>query len=274
MEIKLLDQLEKEGIIKLKNFLNPTETKTIKEILNFYSVPKGHPKSYFSTSLYHFILKLIKLDIKKFKHDLIIYNLAKKKKLNHLADKVFKKKSYLKFIDGYHSPVSNVDVLPWHTDQAYHGNEKNYKGFVNPDHAHLKIFIYLTEIGPNNGCMSYIPCSHKIGYAIRKGIFENILKYSPYFTLNEFRNFLIKKENMEYIDKYYRDQNLVKKFLEKTKFAEENKDTEEFDYSLSPGDAIIFNEGGIHKGSKSLLNERLVLRYLYSIKKNNLQLKF
>ena len=27
------------------------------------------------------------------------------------------------------------------------------------------------------------------------------------------------------------------------------------------------DEGGIHKGSKSLINERLVLRYLYSIKK-------
>jgi len=60
---------------------------------------------------------------------------------------------------------------------------------------------------------------------------------------------------------------LLEKFLEKTKFAEENKESEEFDYNLSPGDAVIFNEGGIHKGSKSLINERLVLRYFYTIKK-------
>ena len=49
---------------------------------------------------------------------------------------------------------------------------------------------------------------------------------------------------------------------------QKNEESEEFDYSLLPGDAIIFNEGGIHKGSKSLINERFVLRYLYSIKKN------
>ena len=268
MEKALLNQLDKEGIIKLKNFLDPDETAIIKNILSFYSAPKGHHKSYYSTKLYHFILKLIKFDLTKLRHDIIIWNLAKKKKLNNLANSVFRQKSYLKFIDGYHSPISNVDVLPWHTDQAYHGDEKNYKGFVNPDHAHLKIFIYLTEIGPNNGCMSYIPCSHKIGYAIRKGIFEKSLEYRPYFTLNEFRNFLIIKKNREYIDRCCNDTSLVQNFLKKTKFNEENKDTKEFDYSLSPGDAIIFNECGVHKGSKSLINERLVLRYLYSIKKN------
>ena len=56
MEKSQLDKLEKEGIIKLKNFLNPKETETIKNILSFYSVPKGHHKSYFSTKIYHFIL--------------------------------------------------------------------------------------------------------------------------------------------------------------------------------------------------------------------------
>ena len=115
--------------------------------------------------------------------------------------------------------------------------------------------------------MSYIPYSHKIGYAIRKGIFEKTLDYKPYYTLNEFRNFLFIKKNRDYIDKFLNDSALVQKFLEKTKFAEENKESEEFDYNLSPGDAVIFNEGGIHKGSKSLINERLVLRYFYTIKK-------
>jgi hypothetical protein len=37
---------------------------------------------------------------------------------------------------------------------------------------------------------------------------------------------------------------------------------------MSAGDAIIFDEGGVHKGSKTLYSERMVLRYLYSIKKN------
>ena len=37
---------------------------------------------------------------------------------------------------------------------------------------------------------------------------------------------------------------------------------------MSAGDAIIFDEGGVHKGSRTLRSERMVLRYLYSIKQN------
>ena len=29
--------------------------------------------------------------------------------------------------------ISNQDILPWHTDQAYRGAEKLSDGFVNPD---------------------------------------------------------------------------------------------------------------------------------------------
>ena len=32
---------------------------------------------------------------------------------------------------------------------------------------------------------------------------------------------------------------------------------------MSAGDAIIFDEGGIHKGSKTSKNERIVLRYMF-----------
>ena len=268
MKNEILQELEKFGIVKVRNFLNFDEVDQIKNILKYYSAPKGHHKSYYSTKLIHFILKLIKLDFRKFKDDFLIYQLAKKKDLNQISNKIFKRKSFLKFIDGYYSPVSNKDVLPWHTDQAYQGDERKQSGYVNPDHAHLKFFIYLSKVGPNNGCMSYIPESHKLGYAIRKGIFENEIEYEPYFTLKEFRNFLCIKKNRIFVENFLNDYSLVENFLNKTNFIEKNEESEEFDYSLLPGDAIIFNEGGVHKGSKSLINERFVLRYLYSIKKN------
>ena len=54
-----------------------------------------------------------------------------------------------------------------------------------------------------------------------------------------------------------------------TKFIDENKDTDKYDYSANPGDMIIFDEGGVHRGSKTLKNERVVLRYLYSIKRSH-----
>ena len=32
---------------------------------------------------------------------------------------------------------------------------------------------------------------------------------------------------------------------------------------MSAGDAIIFNEGGVHKGSKTSKSERIVLRFMF-----------
>tara|TARA_A100001011_G_scaffold374440_1_gene434937 strand:+ start:149 stop:955 length:807 start_codon:yes stop_codon:yes gene_type:complete len=268
MNVNFLDTLKNDGIVKIPQFLNEVELSKIQKIVKQYSAVKGAHKSYFSTNYYQLILKIIKFDFKRFFQDITLLNLAKKKKLNYISDKIFNKRSYLKFIDGYFTPISNKDLLPWHTDQAYHGDEKNYDEFVNPDHAHIKFFIYLTPVGPNNGCTSYIPKSHKIGYAIRKGIYEKVLEYSPYFTLTEFRNFISKPINLKYINNYLKDSNAVNNFLKNTEKLEQgNNLVSEFDFAMNSGDAIIFDEGGVHKGSKSLINDRLVLRYLYSSKK-------
>ena len=267
MNLESIKDFKENGIIKVKNFLEDNELQEIKKIIKFYFSEKGGHRSYFSTNPWMLIKRILKLDFKKFKDDIIILNLAKNKKLNLISNKIFNKKSYLKFIDGYCSPISDKDVLPWHTDQAYQGDEKIHGGFVNPDHAHVKFFLYLTDVGPNNGCTSYIPKSHKLGYSIRKGIFNKTIKYQPYFSLKEFRDFISKKENSDFIKRDLNDENIIEEFLNKTNFMQNKEYSGEFDFSLKAGDAIIFDEGGFHKGSKSLLNERMVLRYLYSIKK-------
>jgi len=267
MNDKTVQQLKNEGVIKIPNFLNSEELSFTRKVINSHKAPKGDPNSYFSINNKHLFYKLFKLKFKKFFEDKKILNIAKEKKLNFFASQFFGKNSYLKFIDGYYSPISDKDVLPWHTDQSYEGDEKNQTGYVNPDHGHLKFFIYLTKVSSNNGCMSYIPKSHKIGYAIRKGIYEGQLKYLPYFTIKDFRKFILLKENVDYIKKHIKNINLYNDFLDNTHFATEDNDTTKFDYEMSPGDAIVFDEGGVHKGSKSLINDRMVLRYLYSIKK-------
>lgn len=257
------DTFSKNGIIKVKNFLSPKEKEEIKNIIKYYSLPKDHPESVFSSKSKHLIYKLLKFKFKKFRHHLTILKLVKKKELNKIANLLFKKKSSLHYIDGYCSPVSNKDVLPWHTDQAYAGNIKKFKNFVNPDHYQIKFFIYLTDVSSNNGCMSYIPGSNKISYLIRKGIFLKILKYEPYWMLKDFRNFILKKENYTYLETQLEGKSLIDDFLLKTEFINKNSDTLDFDYSMSAGDAIIFDEGGIHKGSKTSKNERIVLRYMF-----------
>ena len=267
MKFDFIEDLKNNGIVKINNFINSQETEKIKKILKFYSAPKGHPDSYFPPNIKLLFYKVLMLRFTKLKHSIVMLNLSKKKKLNLISDKIFSEKSYLKFIDGYCSPVSNKDVLPWHTDQAYSGVEKKSVGFVNPDHMHLKFFIYLTNVSSEDGCMSYIPKSHKIGYAIRKAIFEKKIEYAPYWSLKDFRKIISDKKNINILKNLLNDNNSIDKFLEKTRFIENNGETKEFDYNMNAGGAIIFDEGGVHKGSKTLHNERVVLRYLYSIQK-------
>ena len=66
-----------------------------------------------------------------------------------------------------------------------------------------------------NGCMSYVPGSHRIGYLIRKGIYLKKLQYSSYWSLKQFINFLAINNNYEYVKKnlddveFYKNQQLL-----------------------------------------------------------------
>ena len=118
--------------------------------------------------------------------------------------------------------------------------------------------------------MNYIPGSHQIGYAIRKGIYEGSIEYKPYWHLKDFRKILLYSKNINYFKNYFSNNNIIDKFIKDTRFITENEDTFKYDYTASAGDMILFDEGGDHRGSKTLKNERMVLRFLYSIKKKYL----
>ena len=66
------------------------------------------------------------------------------------------------------------------------------------------------------------------------------------------------------------DEKIIEEFLNKTNFINKKEVTNDFDFSLKAGDAIIFDEGGLHKASRTVYNERLVLRYIYATKKRNI----
>ena len=63
------------------------------------------------------------------------------------------------------------------------------------------------------------------------------------------------------------DSNILE-VLENANLITTNKNTSLFDFNASPGDLFIFDESGLHKGSKPSSNERIVLRYTYSTKVN------
>ena len=62
-------------------------------------------------------------------------------------------------------------VIPWHTDQAYSG-KKYVKKICRSKQSSVKIFFYLTDVDSDNGCLGYIPGSHKISYFLKKLILE------------------------------------------------------------------------------------------------------
>jgi len=258
---QIASEIEKKGIIKIDNFLDINEIKKISKIIKYYSAPKNTPESYFPTNFKAMGLKILNLNFIKFFHSLEILKISKKKKLEDLANEFFKNKSELRFIDAYYSKISIKDVLPWHTDQAYSG-EKYVNNFNDPDKFYLKIFIYLTDVEPDDGCMSYIPGSHKIGYAIRSAVYKKHIKYQPYWSIRDFKQIII--DNKEYFTNYFNNSEIINNFLKEADLLENMANKEKYGYSAKAGSAIVFDEGGVHKGSRPRSKDRMVLRYLYS----------
>lgn len=171
------------------------------------------------------------------------------------------KSSRLDTIDGYVSKISLEPVLDWHVDQAYSGRSDVTK-FVNPDYSSIKFFIYLTDVHSNNGCMGYIPFSHRIAYFLKQGILSKNITYSPYWTLKDFRNKVSSKETYNFISNYLSKKD-INEFLEKSDFINKSSDTVNFDLPLLKGGIIIFDEAGVHRGSAPTLEERIVCRFHY-----------
>ena len=108
--------------------------------------------------------------------------------------------------------------------------------------------------------MSYIPESHKIGFEIRKAIYEKKIKYQSYWGLKDFRK--IVADNIEYFNTKI-DNKLIQNFFEKTDFIKNGNNNHDFDYDAKAGTMIVFDEGGIHRGTKPSLNDRMVIRFLF-----------
>jgi len=257
----LASEIRENGIVKIDSFLDKNEIEKISHIIKYYSAAKNTPDSYFPKNFKQLSLKILKLNFTKFFHGLEVLQLNKRKQLVNLADEFFEKRSQLSHVDAYYSKISKQDVLPWHTDQAYHG-KKDVLNFNNPDNFFLKIFIFLTDVGPDDGCMSYIPGSHKIGYAIRSAIYKKDIQYQPYWGVKDFKKIVL--DNKKYFENYFKDINTIQNFIQQAEMLEKDNTKKKYGYSAKAGTAIVFDEGGVHKGSRPQKIDRMVLRYLYS----------
>ena len=272
--LEIIDNVKKNGFYKVENFLNKNDLDKVDKILKKRIFKNNVKKDDLDTYFYrckdkNFLLKkIIKLNFSFFYDCLKLIKLSKQLKLEKIANEILLSKSKLYSIDSYYSPKSDKPVLDWHLDQAYSGKLK-VNNYLNPDHAALKFFIYLSPVSFDNGCLGYIPGSNKIAYYLKKGIFNGELTYKPYWTLKDFRNLVKAKDYFSYLEKYV-DKSQLTQFLNITSFIEDGSNqNKDFYNELDKGGAIIFDESGAHIGSKTSKSDRLVLRFSYKIENSN-----
>ena len=260
--------LEKNGFILKKNILNRKEIDKIKSIILNNTSGKGGADSYYASNFKKLLFNILKMDFRKSSASIFFMNLKKKLNLDDIATNFFKEKAELTMVDGYYNKKTNQDILPWHSDQAY-GGAKTVKEIISPDSFYFKFFFYLTKVTPNNGCTSYIPGSHKITYAVRKSLFNKEIEYQPFWNVKDLVRMIEKKENIVAIKANLEKDINLEEFLDKCRRCISDKYFSNFDFTAEPGDLLVFNDGGVHRGSNPSQNDRVVLRYLYSKQKLN-----
>jgi len=261
-----LDSLDYNGFVIKKNVINSETIKKIKSIVLENSEGKGKPDTHYPLRLKSFFIKCLKLDFKRALNSLYLLRLKDKLKLDYHASNIFKKPAELTMLDGYYNKKTSKEILPWHSDQAYSG-KKDVKNFQSPDYFFYKFFIYLTSVGPGNGCTSYIPGSHLITYAVRDCIYKKEINYKPFWSISQLLEIINCKENFNLIYNKISNKELFNSFIKKAENCIKNNNDKSFDFHASPGDILIFNETGVHRGSSPVLDDRVVIRYLYK-KKN------
>ena len=83
----------------------------------------------------------------------------------------------------------------------------------------------------------------------------NKSKYEAFWSIEDLVKIITEKNNYQLIkQKLSSEQNLIN-FLSNTKKCITNKFCEDFYFYAKPGDIVIFNETGIHKGSNPSKNK-------------------
>jgi len=261
--ITIVQNIKNNGIVKVENFLNQQNLYFVDKILKNKKNSKSSDNTYFFRSKGNFLLKKF-LYCKFFSliNCLKMIHLSKKLKLEELSSKIHGRQTKLVTIDSYYSKISNEKVIDWHVDQGYSG-KLNPKKILNPDHGIIKLFVYLTDVSSNNGCLGYISGSNILLYYLKLGIFNGNIKYKPYWNLKDLRNLIQEKDYRNYLETKIKKEQITQ-FLDQTHFITKDiQDTNEYDFELKRGDALIFDDAGIHRGAETKKTDRLVLRFIF-----------
>lgn len=259
----IVRQVSEFGFAKLPNFLNYDEIEASLNMVKgkIKGTDSGQYGQYIPHNLKIILIKFLKLDFVRLKQGLEIRNMIRKRpQLKQISDGIFKCKSRLAFVDGY--CLKRDKEIFWHSDGVLLKSLKTDK---------LLILIYLTKVSQNNGCMGYISKSHKIIKQIKKGLIEkkiNIenknrenLPLGGNFSFDYLKKLILDRKNYEYLKENLEDKKNLDNFITKIDSIGKNSNLDDAASEMNAGDAIIFDQSGIHGGTKSTLNERLILRF-------------
>lgn len=256
--------VRENGIVSIKNFLEPNQFLNAKKILQYINdqkIAKADPKGYFPVNLQANILKFIKLDFNKIYKAMILKSIAKDLKLRIIADKIFGQKTELHMIDSYYSKQSKTNIIDWHNDIGFKNLTDKKKRDIKK--MSIKFFFYMTDVESENGSLAYIPYSHHVVKAVTSLMQEKKIKLSVYWGLEDLRNIVLNSDTKNLVISKI-GKKRYDAFIKNSKFIEEqNKDTKNFDFQMKRGSALIFDEIGVHRGSRPSKQGRLVLRYFY-----------
>lgn len=267
---KIVNDVQNKGFIQINNFFSLKDFNKLEKILKKYQVQKGESASQFPLTLKSYVIKLLKFEFKKMYDSVILKKISENYDFNNISNKIFDEKTILQNIDTYYNNISDDPVLDWHCDLSNNSSIKQNK-ILNPKMVSIKFFIYLTDVSTDNGCLSYIPGSHKIVKEIGRLVFNKEIDYRNYWSLKNLTNFAKEKFVKEKLIKQLGNHQ-VDNFFENASKILDKKANNIFDLPMKKGGMVIFDEYGVHRGSRIKFTPRKVIRYFY--RRSNIKEKF
>ncbi len=258
---KIINKVQKDGFCVIENFLSPKDLELFDKLTKNYSVEKGNNLGKYVVDYKSFLIKLFKFDFKKIYTSFLLNNFAGKNNFKKMSNKILNCDTETVKIDTYYNNISSEPVLDWHCDLSNKSSSKRKK-IINPELVSIKFFFYLTDVYTNNGCLSYIPGSHIIVKELGRLIFLKEIDYEYYWSLKALTAVIKRNDVRKKLEKNI-NYELIENFLYNSDKILVEKKNEIFDLPLKKGGLVIFNEYGVHRGSKILKEPRKVIRFFY-----------
>tara|TARA_B100001093_G_scaffold496161_1_gene541473 strand:- start:10322 stop:11146 length:825 start_codon:yes stop_codon:yes gene_type:complete len=258
---KIINKVQIDGFCVIENFLDTKDLELLERLTKNYSLEKGNNLGKYPIGYKSLIIKLIKFEFKKIYDTFLLKKFANKFNFENTSNKILKYNTELINIDTYFNDISSEPVLDWHCDLSNKSSSKVAK-IINPEMVSVKFFFYLTDVYTNNGCLSYIPGSHIIVKEVGRLIFSKEIDYEYYWSLKALTALIRRNDVRKKLEKNLNPE-VIENFLSNSDKILIQKKNDIFDLQAKKGGVVIFNEYGVHRGSKIEKEPRKIIRFFY-----------